>query len=59
MKFTQSLKEDKIRKFQRDATDYNEGSVYSWKKRFPRSTDGDQDPEQSCLTSPAVKKMKA
>lgn len=40
MKYTQYIKDEKIQKFQRDITDYNEGKVYNWNKRPQRVADG-------------------
>lgn len=38
--FTQSLKQTKIRKFQRDEVDYKEGKVYHWNVGKSRTTKG-------------------
>lgn len=38
--YTKALKQEKIRKFQRDAMDYKEVKIYNWRKKTPRNTEG-------------------
>lgn len=45
-KFTLALKQEKLRKFRRDETDYKGGNVYSWNKPYQRRQEQYQQKER-------------